>query len=215
MRAQIYPRPGSGATRPVFAQSGRAAQARELRSQVQTGIQPGDSSNPWVMPAREHVLEVSVWLPVKRGVIFPFFADAANLNLITPPWVNFQILTPLPVEMRQGTLLDYRIRLRGIPVRWRTQITTWEPNERFVDEQLKGPYYLWRHEHTFEDDGEGTLCRDRVTYSHPGGALVHRFLVGPDVAKIFAYRQAKLIELYGRSAALAAAHSTALAPTGP
>ncbi|MBI1189428.1 MAG: CDP-paratose 2-epimerase [Tepidisphaera sp.] len=152
------------------------------------------------MAAREHVLDVSVWLPVPRARLFPFFADAANLNLITPPWVHFRILTPMPVEMREGTLLDYRIRLRGVPIRWRTRISAWEPDRRFVDEQLKGPYYLWRHEHTFEVRDGGTLCRDRVTYSHPGGALVHKWLVGPDVAKIFEYRQSRLLELFGRTA---------------
>lgn len=149
------------------------------------------------MPAREHVLETSLWLPVSRDRLFPFFADAANLNIITPPWVHFRILTPMPIEMRVGTLLDYRIRLRGFPIRWRTKITAWEPGVRFVDEQLKGPYYLWRHEHTFEDHNGGTLCRDKVTYAHPGGALVHRWLVGPDVARIFEYRQQRLLDLFG------------------
>ncbi|MFA6046485.1 MAG: SRPBCC family protein [Phycisphaerales bacterium] len=149
------------------------------------------------MSTQEHVLGISLWLPVKRAALFPFFADAANLNLITPPWVHFKILTPLPLEMREGALLDYRIRLHGIPIRWRTRITSWEPDRRFVDEQIKGPYYLWRHEHTFEDADGGTLCRDRVTYAHPGGALVHRWFVGPDVKRIFEYRQARLLAMFG------------------
>lgn len=148
------------------------------------------------MPARHHVLDTTVWLPLARAALFPFFADAANLNLITPPWVHFRVLTPMPVEMREGVLLDYRIRLHGVPIRWRTRITRWLPEEGFVDEQIKGPYTLWRHEHTFEESYGGTLCRDRVTYAHLGGSLVHRFFVGPDVRRIFEYRQRRLLELF-------------------
>ena len=122
--------------------------------------------------------------------LFEFFADAGNLELLTPPWVNFQILTPMPVTMQQGTLLDYRIRLHGVPIRWRTEISDWERPNRFVDQQLRGPYRLWHHEHTFtESESGGTLMRDHVRYIPRGGSLLHRFLVKPDLRKIFSYRQ--------------------------
>ena len=137
------------------------------------------------------------WLPRPRAEVFPFFADAANLERLTPPWLEFRILTPRPVAMREGALIDYRLRIRGVPVRWRTRIAVWEPPERFVDEQLKGPYRLWVHEHTFLERDGGTLCRDQVRYAVPGGALVDRLLVRPDVERIFAWRRRVLAELFG------------------
>lgn len=128
--------------------------------------------------------------------MFPFFADARNLERITPPWLRFRILTPGPIEMRVGALIDYRLRIRGVPVRWRTRIAAWEPPHRFVDEQVRGPYRRWVHEHTFEPTDGGTLCRDRVEYAVPGGALIARLLVRPDVERIFAYRRAVLASLF-------------------
>ncbi|MCB1127348.1 MAG: SRPBCC family protein [Verrucomicrobiae bacterium] len=125
--------------------------------------------------------------------VFPFFADAANLELITPPWLHFRILTPQPIALRPGALIDYRLRVHGVPVRWRTEITVWEPPHRFVDRQLRGPYRLWEHEHTFAETPEGTLCGDRVRYAVPGGAFVHWLLVKRDVARIFAHRR-KVLE---------------------
>lgn len=136
------------------------------------------------------------WLPRPRAEVFPFFADAANLQAITPPWLDFRILTPGPIAMRPGTLIDYRLKLRGFPIRWRTQITVWEPPFRFVDRQLKGPYRQWVHEHSFEEKDGGTLCRDRVDYAVPGGALVNRIFVQRDVETIFAYRREQLERLF-------------------
>jgi ligand-binding SRPBCC domain-containing protein len=146
---------------------------------------------------REHTIAVEQWLPRPLAELFPFFADAANLERITPPWLGFHILTPPPVEMRQGALIDYRLRVRGIPLRWRTRIAVWEPPARFVDEQVRGPYRLWVHEHTFAEQEGGTLCRDHVRYAVPGGELVHRLLVRPDVERIFAWRQQVLRDLFG------------------
>ena len=137
------------------------------------------------------------WLPRPRAEVFPFFADAANLERLTPPWLSFRILTPRPVAMAAGALIDYRLRIRGVPVRWRTRIAVWEPPDRFVDEQLRGPYRLWVHEHTFAERDGGTLCRDQVRYAVPGGALVDRLLVRPDVERIFAWRRRALAELCG------------------
>ena len=139
-----------------------------------------------------HLFETELWLPVAREKVFPFFADARNLEVITPPWLNFKIRTPGQIPMRVGALIDYQIRIHGWPVRWRTKITGWNPPSSFRDEQLRGPYRLWRHTHTFEEKDGGTLCRDRVEYAVPGGALVNRLFVRRDVEKIFAYRAGAL-----------------------
>ncbi len=156
-------------------------------------------------------LSTEVWLPRPVGQVFPFFGDAANLDALTPPWLHFRILTP-GVALRQGSLIEYRIRWRGVPLSWLTEISAWEPPHRFVDRQVRGPYRLWVHEHTFEERSGGTLCRDRVEYAVPGWAaepLLHRLLVGPDVARIFEYRRRKLLELFGGPAGQSQSHSDA------
>lgn len=128
--------------------------------------------------------------------IFDFFADAANLEAITPPWLQFRILTPLPITMDSGTLIDYRLRLHWIPIRWRTEIAEWNPPYHFIDQQLRGPYRLWRHTHTFESIPDGTLMTDSVEYSVPGGRIFNRWFVEPDLRKIFAWRQKCLAERF-------------------
>ncbi len=145
----------------------------------------------------EVVFHSELWLPRPRSEVFAFFGDALNLQAITPDFLNFQVLTPRPIEMRAGTLIDYKLRVRGIPLRWRTLIRAWEPPFRFVDEQLRGPYRQWIHEHTFEERDGGTLARDVVRYSVFGGALIDRLFVRRDVEKIFAYRSKRLLELLG------------------
>lgn len=145
------------------------------------------------------VLESKLHLASPREKVFPFFADASNLQELTPPWLSFQILTPSPIEMKQGTLIDYRIRLKIIPMIWRTCITAWEPPFRFVDEQLRGPYSTWIHEHRFEQTIKGTLCHDRVRYNMPMAWMVHSTLVKPDLRRIFSFRRQKLIELFGEA----------------
>lgn len=137
------------------------------------------------------------WLPRTRAEVFPFFADAANLERITPPWLRFEMLTRGPVEMRVGTLIDYRLRVRGFPIRWQSEITCWEPPRRFVDEQRRGPYRLWVHEHQFTEVDGGTRVEDKVEYAVPLGVLVQKLLVGPDLRKIFEYRKAILRDLFG------------------
>lgn len=129
-----------------------------------------------------------LWLPRPREEVFAFFADAANLDAITPPWVHFHTLTPAPIEMRRGTLIDHKLRIHGVPIRWRSRITVWEPPNRFVDEQVRGPYRLWRHEHVFEEREGGTVVRDCVQYAVPFDFLVHDLFVRRDVEKIFAHR---------------------------
>jgi ligand-binding SRPBCC domain-containing protein len=131
-------------------------------------------------------------LPGSPSQVFPFFGDAANLERITPPWLRFRVITPRPIEMGAGTLIEYRLRLHGVPLRWLTRIDAWEPPHRFVDRQLRGPYRGWRHEHTFPPDGpDGTLMRDRVEYSLPLGPLgwlADAVLVRRDLARIFDHR---------------------------
>ena len=136
-----------------------------------------------------------LWLPRPVETVFAFFSDANNLQAITPPWLNFEILTPPPIQLRAGALIDYRLRIRGVPLRWQTKITVWEPPHRFVDEQKRGPYRQWIHEHTFAAKDSGTQCTDQVHYAVPGGSLVHRLFVRRDVETIFAHRQAKMREL--------------------
>ena len=132
--------------------------------------------------------------------VFPFFADARNLNKLTPARVRFEILTPGEIPMATGTLIDYRIRIRGVPVRWRTRIRDWDPPRGFVDEQLRGPYRWWIHRHTFEPDGDTTIARDEVEYGVLGGSLVHGLFVKRDLEHIFAYRAEQMEKIFGRAA---------------
>ena len=145
---------------------------------------------------RGYLLEASTWLPREVEEVFGFFCDAGNLEAITPPFLHFEILTPRPLTMRAGTLIDYRLRLRGIPVRWRTEITAWEPPSRFVDEQLRGPYRWWIHEHRFAERDGGTEMIDRVRYGVPGGRLVNGLFVGRDLRRIFEYRGRAIERIY-------------------
>ena len=147
-------------------------------------------------------LSTELWLPRPREEIFPFFADARNLEKITPGWLKFEVLTPPPIVMRPGALIDYRIRLRGLPMGWRTEFSVWEPPFRFIDQQLRGPYRQWIHEHRFEPSDGGTRCLDHVRYAVLGGALVNRFFVRNDVERIFAHRQKVLLDLFGPRAAM-------------
>ena len=136
-------------------------------------------------------------LPHPPEQVFPFFADARNLEAITPPWLGFRVVTPEPIDMRAGTLIEYRLRLRGVPLRWRTRIAVWDPPRRFVDVQLSGPYRLWHHTHDFEPDGAGgTIMRDSVRYALPFGPLgrlAHALVVRRDLDAIFAFRQAAVL----------------------
>lgn len=161
---------------------------------------------------REHLFQSAIWLPRRREEVFDFFGDALNLQAITPPFLNFTVLTPAPIEMRAGTLIDYKLRVRGIPLRWRTLISAWEPPCRFVDEQLRGPYRQWIHEHTFEEREGGTLAKDFVRYAVPGGALIERLFVRRDVEAIFAYRTKRLLELLGPASSISVRQKQNSAP---
>jgi ligand-binding SRPBCC domain-containing protein len=136
-------------------------------------------------------------LPVPLEDVFSFFAEARNLEKLTPPWLRFEVLTEGPINMAAGTLIDYRIRWRGIPLRWRTEIEVWEPRHRFVDRQVRGPYRLWRHEHLFIERSDGTAIIDRVEYAPFGGEFANRLVVARDVERIFAYRHDVLCQDFG------------------
>ena len=142
--------------------------------------------------------EAEQWFALNQEELFVFLADAANLEAITPAFLNFQIVTPLPIVISEGTLIDYKLRVRGIPVRWRSKITAWQPPSRFVDEQVRGPYRLWIHEHILEPLDGGTVMRDRVRY-----ALWFDFVTAPfvrgDIEAIFKYRRNMLrARLHGK-----------------
>src|SRR5579871_1189275 len=121
---------------------------------------------------RIHTLQSEVWVPHPREEVFAFFSRAENLEVLTPPWLHFSILSPGPISMRAGTRIRYRLRLHGIPLQWESEITAWDPPYRFVDEQMRGPYRRWIHEHQFLDRDGGTAVRDTVQYSVAGGALI-------------------------------------------
>jgi ligand-binding SRPBCC domain-containing protein len=145
---------------------------------------------------KEFRFEADLWLPRPVDQVFSFFADARNLETITPPWLKFEVLTPEPIVLRPGALIDYRIRVHGLPIRWRTEITEWNPPHHFVDVQLRGPYKLWHHTHTFEESDGGTFCVDRVRYYPRGGALMNRLFVRRDIGKIFEFRRRRLLEFF-------------------
>jgi len=135
-----------------------------------------------------HLFTCENWLPETRAKVFSFFSNARNLQSITPPWLNFEILTPGEIRMHAGAYIDYRLRVRRLPLQWRSEITEWVPMVRFVDVQRRGPYRYWKHTHTFFDLDGGTLCRDEVEYAVPGGRLINWLLVRRDIEKIFSYR---------------------------
>lgn len=150
----------------------------------------------------EHRLVSDFILPRPLHEVFAFFSDVHNLERITPPWLNFSILTR-DVALRDGALIDYRIRLRGLPMRWRTRIALWEPPHRFVDEQLRGPYRLWHHTHEFTAVAGGTRMVDTVRYAlplGPLGSLAHRLFVRRDLERIFAYRRERFERFLGPGA---------------
>jgi len=147
------------------------------------------------MKVHEYRSELILRSPL--SAVFPFFSDAANLEAITPPGMHFQIVTPRPIEMRIGALIDYQLRVFGFPLRWRSEITTWEPPFRFVDEQRRGPYRLWKHEHRFEECDGGTRASDIVHYAVPFDLFSQRLLVKPEIERIFAFRTQEMVKRFG------------------
>ena len=136
------------------------------------------------------ILERVQILPRPRDEVFAFFEDARNLEAITPPFLRFRVVTPGPITMRAGALIEYRLSLFGLPFGWKTEIEVYEPTRRFADRQLRGPYRVWRHTHTFEDVPGGTRMTDHVEYELPLGPLgdiAHALFVKRTVARIFDY----------------------------
>ena len=139
------------------------------------------------------------WVPHPRPAVFDFFSRAENLEQITPPWMRFRILTPAPIDMKQGATISYSLRVRGIPLGWLTEIESWNPPFEFIDVQAKGPYKLWRHSHRFSEMDGGTSIIDMVTYSlsfGPFGRLIHRLQVARDLSEIFDYRARRVHALF-------------------
>jgi uncharacterized protein (TIGR01777 family) len=148
----------------------------------------------------QHELVAEQWVPKSPSELFPYFCSETNLEALTPPFLNFRVTGKSTPEIAAGTLIDYRMSLHGIPVKWRTQIEMWDPGRSFVDNQLSGPYSKWHHTHEFIPLAGGTLMRDRVLYKLPLGFLGDAFAgwkVSRDVSEIFAFRRKKIIELFG------------------
>jgi ligand-binding SRPBCC domain-containing protein len=147
---------------------------------------------------KTYAIEREQWIARPPDQVFEFFSRAENLGRLTPPWLHFRIRTPLPIAMGAGARIEYTIRLAGLPLRWRTRITIWQPQTRFVDEQESGPYALWRHTHRFEPLGDGVLITDQVLYALPLGPLgrfAHALAVRAALASIFDYRFQRIREL--------------------
>jgi ligand-binding SRPBCC domain-containing protein len=141
-----------------------------------------------------------LWVPYRAKDVFRFFADANNLDSITPSWLHFRVLTQ-DTKIEKGALLEYHLKWHGVPLRWLTEITAWDPPYRFTDTQRKGPYKKWIHDHRFEERDGGTSIIDDVEYEIYGWffePLIHSIFVGPDINRIFDFRMRKMSELYGR-----------------
>jgi ligand-binding SRPBCC domain-containing protein len=145
-------------------------------------------------------LSTSLVVPRPHADVFAFFAEAANLQRITPPWVDFRIVSPQPVEMRVGALIDYRLKVHGIPIRWRSTISAWDPPHLFIDEQLIGPYRRWVHTHRFRPVAGGTEVVDEVEFRAPFGWPAERLFVQRDVRAIFLHRQQAILDAFGAPA---------------
>lgn len=139
-------------------------------------------------------------IPRSVSEIFPFFSEAKNLELLTPPWLSFHVLKTTTPEIQVGTLIDYKLKIRGFPMYWQTRIEEWVPMQKFVDTQLRGPYKLWHHTHEFIPQGSGTLMIDTIRYQVPLGQLgqiLAGWYVKNDIQKIFNYRQQVIAKTFG------------------
>jgi ligand-binding SRPBCC domain-containing protein len=151
-----------------------------------------------------HVLRTHQELAHPLDRVFEFFAATRNLERITPPWLRFEVRTPEPVRMEAGALIDYRLQYRGVPLGWTSQIEVWEPGRQFVDRQLRGPYGLWHHRHTFSEAGAGTVIEDEVHYAAPFGRLgelAQPWLIERDLRRIFDYRQEAVRRIFDAESA--------------
>jgi len=150
--------------------------------------------------APQYRLEQEQFISRPRTEVFAFFSDAMNLERLTPPFLNFKVLTPAPIEMKADAIIDYTLSLYGVGFHWKTRIESFTPESSFVDTQERGPYALWHHTHTFEDAPGGTLMRDLVVYRLPLGPLGpigHSLFVRSQLQRIFDYRRAAISEIFG------------------
>jgi len=144
--------------------------------------------------------EAELWVPRPIDEVFAFFANAANLEVLTPPWLHFHVLNP-EIVIGGGVRIDYRLRIHGVPMRWQSEISSWDPPSSFVDEQRKGPYRRWVHTHTFAAERGGTRVGDHVEFEMPFGWLIGSFVMR-DVNRIFAFRQQVLTRIFRKSGPL-------------
>lgn len=147
-----------------------------------------------------HRLEREQLLRHPLDEVFAFFSQAGNLSRITPSWLSFDVLTPEPIPMQVGTLIEYKLRVHGVSLRWVSRIEAWEPCRGFIDRQIRGPYALWHHRHTFEAAGDQTIVRDMVDYGlplGPLGELADRLFVRRDLERVFEYRHEAVERLLG------------------
>ena len=152
------------------------------------------------MADKTYSLVFAQQVPRPLPEVFAFFSRAENLEVLTPPWLNFRILDVAPLPVQKGTLINYSLRVHGIPLRWTSEIVEWEPPHRFIDLQLRGPYKLWRHEHRFQARDGGTLISDTISLALPLGVLgrfAYKIKVRSDVQEIFAFREKKIRALFG------------------
>lgn len=148
---------------------------------------------------KPHTLQRATFINRPVDEVFHFFSNPVNLARITPPAFRLRIITPQPVVIQQGTIIDYKIKALGIPFKWRTEITVWQPPHRFVDIQVHGPYSLWTHEHVFEAKDGGTLMHDRLQFRSPGWVLeplINKLLVQPKIEELFDHREACLKKIF-------------------
>ena len=143
------------------------------------------------------MLHTSQWLPGALPEIFDFFSRPENLQKLTPPHMSFHILTPPPIVMQEELKLDYKLKVHGLPLRWTSLISKWNPPHSFTDKQIKGPYREWTHTHSFSEEGEGTLVEDHIVFKVPGGRLVEKLVVQKDLASVFSYRHQMLEKIFG------------------
>jgi ligand-binding SRPBCC domain-containing protein len=137
-----------------------------------------------------------LWIPRPRNEVFEFFSSALNLETITPAWLQFRVVSAPPIHMFRGAEIEYRLKIHRFPVTWQSRITVWDPPQRFVDEQVRGPYRRWIHEHRFLEESYGTSCQDEVEYAPLGGALINTLFVERDIRGIFAYRSDRLQKIF-------------------
>ena len=182
----------------VMRRIGGIAIARKLlRDPPYAAARPKIAGQLGAIAARIHAVDTATLPPLAHRQAADVIASLrGNLDALTPGWLRFEILTPRPIAMKVGALINYRLKLRGLPICWQSEISDWTPPYRFVDEQRNGPYRLWHHTHTFVARDNGTVVSDIVRYNVPGGALVNAFFVKRDLRNIFTYRQQKLAELF-------------------